>query len=472
MASGHWSETDKPNRPGFYNRFKAAALARIEPGKRGVIAMPVKCDWGPANKVVSIKDEKDLIDTFGNDMKSTAYKLGRLSLLGQPQGLLLYRITDGTEKSASIILKDTDSKEILKLETLYPTKKDFNVTVKSNLISSDNKDLTLYEGAKQVYVFQLSGTITEIEKTINQNKENKWLKASKLDEGNGKLASISNESLTGGNDGNSSITNEHYLKAMNEFEGYKFNGFCLDGITDAALQTSVKAWIERNRKNGKKIRAYLGGDNTETIEAANKKSKAFNNEGIYYLSGSGGILNGIKYTPAETMCYIAALGEGQGIKECLCNAKTIFENVTRYLTDEEIQSALVSGTMIIRYEDGSVLIEDDVNTLKTYRQDQNENWGYLRAIKFMDMVDEDTSFTGVRQYVGKSINKRTGQLAVLCALKQYFEIFEKEEIIESGFKVQIDENLQKDAKNDEFFWRWDATYINVMKRIYGTGYIS
>jgi hypothetical protein len=139
------------------------------------------------------------------------------------------------------------------------------------------------------------------------------------------------------------------------------------------------------------------------------------------------------------------------------------------LSNEEIEEALLSGTLILRYDDGAVIIEDDVNTLKSYGQDQNEIWGYLRAIRFMDMVDEDTSFTGNRQYVGKVLNGRTGQLAVLTALKAYFETLQGELI--EDFTVAIDEELQKNAANDEFFWMWDAKYINVMKKIMGTGYI-
>ncbi|MCT4593181.1 MAG: phage tail sheath family protein [Anaeromicrobium sp.] len=475
MAGGYWSETDKPIRPGFYNRFKAVALARIQMGKRGIVAMPVKANWGPSKKVVIITSEKDLMDCFGVDMNYTAYKLGRLVLLGQPKQLLLYRLVDGQEKKATTTLKDTTADtpvDVLKLESKYPTTRDFNITVKPNIVDGTKVDIVLFEEARQLYVFSgLSGTIEEIAVAINSNSENKWLEATKVNDGNGNLASVANQTLTGGNDGVATITNEHYIGAMNAFEGHKFNGFALDGITDSALHTSVKAWVERNRRNGKKIRTYFGGNSDETLVQANNKSKSYNHEAIHYVGGVGGILDGIEYTPAETACYIAALGEGQDLKECLCNATTVFQDVTKHLTDEEIESALLSGTIVLRYDDGAVVIEDDVNTLKTYGQDQNETWGYLRAIKFMDAVDEDTAFTGNRQYVGKVLNNRNGQLAILAALKQYFEVLNAGELIDDDFTVEIDEELQKNAANDEFFWKWDARYVNVMKKIFGTGYI-
>lgn len=472
MASGYWSETDKPIRPGFYNRFKAAALDRIQQGKKGIIAMPVKSNWGPVKTAISIENENDLIRNFGDDPNYTAYKLGRLELLGEPKGLLLYRLVDGNEKVASTILKDTTTTpvDVISIETKYPTTRKFNITVRNNIVDSSKKDIILYEEATQMYIFTVSGTIDEIVNAINSNEENLWISATKKVDGNGTLANVANQQLTGGNDGATSITNDKYIDAMAAFESCKFNGFCLDGVADSALQTSVKAWIERNRKNGKKIRAYLGGDSKETLIEANTKSKGFNYEGIHYI-GVGGVLNGIEYTPAEVACYTAALGEGQDLKESLCNQTTIFTNVTKNLTDEEIKSALQAGTMILRYDDGSVVIEDDVNTLKVYGPDQNETLGYLRAIKFIDSIDEDTSLTGNSQYIGKVSNNRTGQLAILSALKQYFETFESAGLIDHDFKVQIDEELQKNAKNDEFFWIWDAKYINVIKRIYGTGYI-
>jgi len=474
MASGFWSETDKPTRPGFYNRFKAAALSRILAGKRGIVTMPVKANWGPVKTIVSITSEKDLGVKFGSDVSFTAYKLGRLALLGKPKELLLYRLADGSETVATITLKDTTATpvNVLKLDTKYPTTREFNVTVRSNIVDETKKDIVLFEGTTQVYVFSsLTGTMDQIVAEINNNQENLWLNATKIAAGNGTLANVSNQPLTGGNNGTAAVTNQNYIDAMAAFESVKFNGFCLDGITDPSLHTSVKSWVERNRLNGKKIKAYLGGTLEETIVQANDKSKSFNYEGIHYVGALGGVLDGIEYTPSETACYIAALGEGQDLKESLCNAKTVFQNVTKNLTDEEIKSALAAGTMILRYDDGAVVIEDDVNTLKTYGTDQDETWGYLRAIKFMDTVDEDTSSTGNGQYVGKVTNGRTGQLALLSALKQYFETLEAAGLIED-FTVETDAELQANAKNDEFYWRWSAQYINVMKKILGTGYIK
>lgn len=476
MASGLWSETDRPIRPGFYNRFKAAALARIEMGKRGIVAMPVKSNWGPAKEIVRITSEPTLISNFGSDMNYTAYKLGRLALLGQPKELLLYRLTDGAEKVATLNLKakvKTVETDVVKIDTKYPTTRKFSVSVEPDIVDESLVNIILHEGTKPVYVFKkVSGTAAEIVELINKDTENRWLVATNLvpEETDALvLTSVVSTKLTGGNDGTANIVAEDYVNALAAFEGRKINGISLDGITDPAIHTSLKGWIERVRKSGKKVRGYIGGTAEETITEANNRSKSTNYEGIHNIT-VGGILDGVEYTPAETAVYIMALGEGQDAKECLTNQTTVFQDVTKHLTHEEIEDSLLAGSLVIRYDDGVVIVEDDKNTLTRYGQDQNEIWGYLRAIKFMDMVDEDTSSSGNRNYVGKVLNGRTGQLAVLSALKQYFETLETGELIED-FTVEIDEELQKNAASDEFFWRWDAKYVNVMKKIFGTGYI-
>lgn len=473
MASGFWSETDKPIRPGFYNRFKAAALARIQIGKRGIVGMPVKANWGPVKKIERVTSEKDLINKYGSDMDYTAYKLGRLVLLGGPKELLLYRLTDGKEKPATLTLK-AGEKDVLKLDTIYPTTRDFKITIEPNILDEDLVNMVLYEGSRPLFTFKkLEGTAKEVAETINKNAENKWLVATALEKDSEeqiKLEPIVSVAMTGGNDGTGEIAVDDYIEAMGEFEGRNINGFSLDGVTTLSLQTSVAAWVDRNRKAGKKIRAYMGGTEEETLEEAIKKAKTTNNEAVMYVGAVGGILDEIEYTPAETACYIMGLGEGQDMKECLANEVTVFQDVTRHLSHEEVEDSILGGVMVLVEDDGAIVVEDDVNTLTRYGQDQNEIWGNLRAIRFLDMVDEDTSYTGNKQYVGNVLNGRNGQLAVLTALKQYFETLQSAELIED-FTVEIDHELQANAASDEFYWVWDAKYINVMKKIFGTGYI-
>lgn len=468
---GNWSETNKPTLPGLYNRFKTVAENRITAGTDGVLAMPVKANWGPIKTVVSINDEPGLISIFGTE--NTAYKLGRLALLGQPKELLLYRLTDGSEKAASLNLKDTNSTaaDVIKIETKYPTTRDFNITIQTNLADSSQKDLILFEGTKQlITIAGLTGSIDVIVAAINSYSENKYIVSSKIAEGNGTLASIVNQKFTGGSDGTAGITNEDYLSSLTVFEAYDIDGFTLDGVTDTSLQMSVKTWTDAQREIGNDFTSFVGGASDITLEAANALSKQFNTDNMVNIPDAL-YYEDVLYSPAEVAVYVAALSLGLDLKESICNKKTIFSKMKTRHNKTEIKTALAAGSLVFNEKDGSVIIVDDKNTFTEYTADKGEVFGYIRAVRFRNTVDKDTTVSG-DAYVGKTLNNTNGQLSVISALKQYFETFENNGIIDSDFTVEIDKVLQATAKNDEFFWKWNATYINVMKKIYGTGYIK
>lgn len=474
MATGTWSETQKPSIPGMYNRFMWAAENTLSQGTNGIVAMPVKSDWGPVKQVTSVTSIPELKNKFGSNMDLTAYRLGRLALLGNPKELLLYRLADSNAKTASITLKDTTADtpvDVIKLETIYPTTRDFNVSIKADIISETVTDITLYEGAEQLYVFKVSGTIDDIVNKINSNDNNVWLKASKLADGNVPLASIVSQPFTGGNNGIEGITNQDYIDAMAIFEGYKIDAFTLDGTGDTALQMSVQAWIDKNKENGADVIAYVGdGGNVETtLDDINSQSKTFNDEAVVNV-GTSGIYEGITYTPAEVACYVAGLGTGKGIKESIVNAKTIFEDVSPKLSKTQVEAALAAGTLVLVNEQQSVIVVDDVNTLKTFKQGQSEAMGYIRAVKFLYTVDKDTSAKR-SDFIGQTGNDDIGQKVVISALKKYFETLQSDGVI-GDFTVEIDKELQANAKSDEFYWKWNAVYINIMKKIFGTGYVQ
>lgn len=479
MATGNWNEKNKQKIPGWYNRFQNKAKERIGTGIHGILAMPVKANWGPVNTVTSIivnsTAETKLKKAFGEDSNYTAYKLGKLALLGQPKELLLYRLVDGSERIASLTLKNSEASptDVIKLETKYPTTRAFNVTIKTNIAEVSKIDFILYEGTKQLFSMSaLSGTLDEIVAAINLNVENEYLIASKIAVATGTLANVSNQSLTGGNDGTAGITNEHYLTAMKTLEGYGMDGFTLDGVTDQSLQASVKAWVIKNKEEGTNIIAFVGGPASNyTLTEANSRSKEFNHEGVVNVFATSATYDGVSYSSAEVAVYIGAIATGAGLKDSICNYVTIFDDIQPRLSKNEAETALAAGTLVLAKDANDVIVVDDVNTFKNYTDEKTEVFGTIRAIKFMNAVDGDTSLKR-KDVVGKITNDDTGQALVISALKKYFETLSDAKVIKPDFTVEIDKELQATAASDEFFWKWDANYLDVIKKVYGTGNVT
>lgn len=478
MASGVWSETDLPVRPGFYMNFVAAALAAIGTGPRGIVAMPVKANWGPKKTIVEITSEKELIDAFNIETAGnyTAYKCGRLALLGIPQTLLLYRMADGNAAKASITLQDGAAANVLTLTTKYETTRSFKVTVRDNLVDSVNKkDIVLYEDTTQLCVFTFdkgAGIVDNAVAAINDGTQNVWITAAKVAAGDGTLADVTTQSFTGGNDGTAGIVNQDYIDAMTAFEARMFNAFVLDGSTDSALQTSVKAWVQRLRDEGKKIIAYIGGSISDdaSITTGNTRSTTNNYEGIVNV-GVSGILDEVTYSSAQVACYIAGLASGQALKESLTYAKTVFDDVSPRLTHNQVVSAINAGTLVLVHDGEKVKVEKGINTLTSLGVDQGNGWKKIKVIRIMDAIAMDTAKAAQDNYIGKVLNNADGQVAVLNAIKNYFETLSPD-LIAPGFIVETDTEKQATALGDQFFWKYSATLVDSMEQIFGTGYIS
>lgn len=479
-SGGTWSETDLPVRPGFYMNFIAAALAAISTGPRGIVAIPVKANWGPKKTVVEIASEAELIEKFNSDAASpyTAYTCGRLALLGQPKKLLLYRLADASAAKASITLKDTATTpaDVLTFATKYETARSFNVTVRDDPTDTVNKkQILLYEGTallRTVTFAKGAAIVDNAVAAINGDALNKWIDATKVAAGNGTLADVSNQALTGGNGGSAGVVNQDYIDAMTAFEAQTLNNFALDGATDSSLQTSVKTWVQRLRTEGKKIVAFLGGSTTDdaSIATANSRSQGFNAEAIVNV-GVSGILDGTTYSSAQVTCYIAGLMGGQALKESLTYAKTVFDDVSPRLTHSQVESAIKAGTQVLVHDGEKVIVEKGINTLTSLGTGQGAGWKKIKLIRIMDAIAMDTAKAAQDNYIGKVLNNDDGRVAVLNAIKNYFQTLSPD-LLAPDFTVEVDTAKQATALGDQFFWKYSATLIDSMEQIFGTGYIS
>lgn len=478
MAGGTWSATDKPVRPGFYMNFVAAALAAIQPGARGILAMPVKANWGPVKTVVEITSEKDLMDIYGTDTANgfTAYRAIRLALLGGPKTILGYRLADSAAAKASVTLKDTAATpaNVLTLTTKYETALPFSATVRDNVVDANKQDIILYQGTKQLYTFTFAkgtGVVDKAVAAINNDTNNKWITATKVAAGNDTIATIANATFTGGNAGVAGVTNQDYINAMAAFEARVFDTFTLDGATDPSLQTSVAAWVQRLRTEGKGVIAYMGGSTTDdlNITAGNARSYSFNHEGIVNV-GVSGVLDGVMYPSAMVACWVAGKAAGQDLSESLTYAVAPFDDVVPRLTNNQIISAINAGTLVLVHDGEKVRVEKGINTLTSLREGQNNAWKKVKCIRIMDAINTDTTKTANDSYIGKVLNNDDGRVALLSAIKKYFETIAGT-LIDTDFVVDMDKDRQANAEGDEFYWYWNARVIDSMERIYGTGYV-
>lgn len=482
MAGGIWSPTDISELPGMYMLFQAAAAATIEPGARGTVIVPVKAHWGPARQFVEVVTEQAITDIFSHDESdgATAKTTLRLALLGQPKKVLAYRLTDSNAAPATKIFQDTAATpaNVLKIEAKYPGGNNFKITIANNLVDNTRKDIKLYDGTTLLRTFTYSGPIAAAADAINADTGNKWIVAVKLADGNGVLANISNVSLEGGNSGIAGITTADYIAAMSAFETQEDHVLALDGVADAALQTSIVSWVTRLRNEGRGIIAVLGGSAADDIagDAVSKaisRSAAFNHEGIVNV-GTGATLNGITYSSAQISAYVAGLIAGKSLSQSTTYAASPFEDVSRRWTRSEQEQAVRNGVFLLIHDGRIVKALKGVNSLATLRQGQNRSWKKIRTIRVMDQVNMDLQRTAEEAYIGKVNNTEEGRLSLIGAMKQYLQTLAAAGVIEAnGATVMLDPDYYgskpvKEPEPDQVFVRWTAKLTDVMEQIFGT----
>ena len=468
MPKGTWSEEKISSLAGIYNRFLTKAQETIAGGKHGVLAMPIRANWGEIGKVVEVTSFSDLTDIFGKNITYSAYRLGKLAFLGGPEKLLLYRIADSSAAYGTVALQNTEQTpaDVITLKTKYKSSRDFNVTISQNIVDENKIDIILYEGTIEIgRVEEIENNIDVVVSTFNQNFDE--IVASRKLGATGKLALVTNVKFAGGNDGCTNITAAEYQEAMNELGKYTIDGFTLDGVADRDIQGSVLEWAKELKDNGKDVVVFVGGN--DSIAEANIASKKFNDPNIVNI-GTGGSHQGLQYTAAEVAVYIAGLTLGLNIKDSLCYRKTIFDDVSPKLTVTEMKQALKSGTFVLIKEDDDVIVLDDKNTYTSYTEAQNSVFGEIRGVRFINIVNQDTLVQN-KQYIGNITDSEDDKITLLCALKKYFETLEKAKVL-TDFVVEMDDSIPESLKEDDaIFWRWDAKYVRVKKRIFGTGYI-
>jgi hypothetical protein len=489
LPGGNWSPTELPVLPGFYLNFEAAALAGIQAGARGVVVLPVKANWGPPKEFKIITRESDIKAIYTNDETAGANARTTLffALLGGAKKILAYRLVDDAKLVASITLQDTTVApvNVLKLDTIYPTTRAFKVTVQANPIdSATKKDIKLYEGTTLLRTFTFtSGTVQAAvdainNDAINSNPDKGWIVASKLADGNGTLANVTDQSFTGGNSGITGIDGENYTDFLAAAETQAFNLISLDGISDGAIQTSFKSWVVRVRSEGMGIMGVLGGPAADDIAAdavskATTRSAGFNHEGIVNV-GTGVNLDGTDYSSAQVAPYVAGLIGGQKLSESTTYAPTPFDDVTRRWTRAEQELAVTNGVFLLVHDGRIVKPLRGMNSLITLRQGQNNQFKKIRAIRVMDAMNSDMLKAAEDNYIGKVNNTEEGRLALLAAYKQYMLVHVQGGTIEAtGWDVFLDltyhgPNATITPEPDQVYVNWTARLTDVIEQIFGT----
>jgi hypothetical protein len=377
MAGGTWTRQNKV-RPGAYINFKSKKKEAVNISERGIATIPLILSFGLEKKVIEIDRYTDLFQLIGIDMLDAEVLLIR-EALKRASKLLIYRVNSGTKA------KVTNSG--LTSEAKYSGTKGNSIKI---IIQTNIEDNTAFDVITMLGSTQVDKQIKV--KTVEDLEANSFV----IFSGTGALSATAGISLTGGSDG--TVTNQNYIDYLADIELYEFNTIGI-ATTDSSLKAVVANFIRRLREQeGRKVQAVL------------EKYPEADYEGVISVKNGVILSDGTVITSDKAVAFVAGATAGADINQS--NTYSTYDGAVdvniRY-TNTDIEAAIKNGEIVFTTNNGRVIIEQDINTLKTFTDEKSKDFRKNRVLRVLDGINSDVKLLWDMNYAGKGNNNDDGR---------------------------------------------------------------
>jgi len=255
---------------------------------------------------------------------------------------------------------------------------------------------------------------------------------------------------------------EQYANLRDTLSVQDFNVFVYPTTIDASEQTATKAWVESCREEGKHFIYVAGGDSASDadITAGNARSIILKDPYIVNLVTGVVLADGTEVQSADYAPFIAGLIAGTPINKSITYTELPVANVTLRLKNSQVNTALISGSLVIIKDGNKVRIEQGITT------DSNAGErGKIRTTRAKQAVASDIPATARDSYIGKVDNNPNGQASLIGAIKGYLELMETDNVLMNPV-VTLDPRYK--SEGDKVFLAVAYTEVDSMERIFLT----
>jgi hypothetical protein len=377
MAGGTWARQNKV-RPGAYINFVSKNKEAAIKGERGVVALPLILPFGPEKKVIEVSIDSDLFQLIGINFEDSA-ALPIKEALKRASKVLIYRVNEGIKAAATI--------ENMKVEAKYSGTVGNNIKI---IIQTNIEDGTSFD------VITMLGNIQVDKQVAMKNIEDLKANSYVVFTGAGALQATAGIGLTGGTDG--VVTNENYTEYLTAIELYEFDTMGIS-TTDKNLKAVAVSFVRRLRdQEGRKLQVVL-----ENYQEADY-------EGVISVKNGVILSDGTKITSDKAVAYVAGATAGANVNQS--NTYAAYDGAVdvdiRY-TNSEIEAALKNGEIIFTTNNGRVVIEQDINTFKSFTQDKSKDFRKNRVLRALDGINRAVRQLWDTRYAGEGNNNEDGR---------------------------------------------------------------
>lgn len=433
MLGGGTFTAQNKKLPGTYINFASASRASASLSDRGIVAIPLLMDWGAADEVFEVSNEKfvnNSLKIFGYDYSHEKMK-GLRDLFKNTKTLYAYRLNGKGTKATNTYA-----------EAKYPGIRGNDLKI---IISKNVDDETKFD-VKTVLEFKEMDVQTV--KNSSELVANDWVtfKSAELQE----TASTPLASGTNGTE----VTTSEYQAFLNAIESYSFNALGCP-VEDAKINELFVTFTKRMRDEvGAKFQTVVyrkPADYEGVISVENEVTDDVNKASVVYWT-----------TGAQAGC---------AVNKSLTNTAYDGEfKIKVDYTQSQLADALESGKFIFHNVTGEVRVLEDINTFTSVTDEKSIDFSNNQTIRVIDQIANDVAALFNTKYLGKIPNNASGRISLQSDVVAIHRALEDIQAIEN-FSADDIVVAQGDTKKSVVLTD-KITVINAMSQLYMSCVIS
>ena len=433
MLGGGTFTAQNKKLPGTYINFASASRASASLSDRGIVAIPLLMDWGAADEVFEVSNEKfvnNSLKIFGYDYSHDKMK-GLRDLFKNTKTLYAYRLNGKGTKATNTYA-----------EAKYPGIRGNDLKI---IISKNVDDEAKFDD-KTVLEFKEMDVQTV--KNSSELVANDWVtfKSAELQE----TASTPLASGTNGTE----VTTSEYQAFLNAIESYSFNALGCP-VEDAKINELFVTFTKRMRDEvGAKFQTVVyrkPADYEGVISVENEVTDDVNKASVVYWT-----------TGAQAGC---------AVNKSLTNTAYDGEfKIKVDYTQSQLADALESGKFIFHNVTGEVRVLEDINTFTSVTDEKSIYFSNNQTIRVIDQIANDVAALFNTKYLGKIPNNASGRISLQSDVVAIHRALEDIQAIEN-FSADDIVVAQGDTKKSVVLTD-KITVINAMSQLYMSCVIS
>lgn len=365
MAGGTFNKNVKKVRPGVYVNVQSKANSSVYAGRKGIVLIPfITHDYGPVGQFITI---------HGDSPDSNIEKLGYSVYDTTNSNMLLIREALKNAETVLVWIIKTGEKANgigggLKGTAKYGGTRGnkLSFTISENVLDASKFDILVSLDGSSVSKY--SG-IESIDEVVNINDP--WIEFSKSGD-DAVLAATSVVNLTGATSENAVA--DDVMSFLDSVENAGFDVILFPGDDDSLKQAFVSKVKFLNENVGKNIQGVVA-------------NYAADNQAVINVTNAVKTSDGIELTVPQAAAWVAGATAAAKCTESL--TYHVYEDAVAVVgvkSNEEAIAGITNGELFFSYNEGSVVVENDVNSLVTIGADKDASYKKNRVIRTINEV--------------------------------------------------------------------------------------